>query len=108
MNHVEFVSYDGRWPNLCRGNLVLLIDGERAEFHYGYYKDEDAENGRYKDFWVSGGSCGFSADWVESYVDEGRWEVWEGELPEKFRKYAEEIEEVINENMPWGCCGGCL
>lgn len=108
MSNVEFVSYDGEWPNLCRGTLVLLIDGERAEFHCSYYSDEDAANGRYKDFWISGGSCGFSSDWIESYVTEGRWEVWEGELPEKFRKYAEEIEEVINDGMPWGCCGGCL
>ena len=27
-NRVEFVSYSGRYPNLCSGTLVLRIDGK--------------------------------------------------------------------------------
>lgn len=29
---VEFVSYDGDFPNLCSGTLVLRIDGEKVTF----------------------------------------------------------------------------
>lgn len=31
MGRVEFVSYNGIFPNLCFGELVLRIDGE--EYH---------------------------------------------------------------------------
>lgn len=56
--HVKFVSYTGRWPNLCSGVLTLEIDVNK--------------------------------------------------IPEQFRKYATEINEVFNDNVPWGCCGGCI
>ena len=29
---VEFVSYDGAYPNLCAGQLVLKINGQVREF----------------------------------------------------------------------------
>lgn len=29
---VEFVSYDGAYPNLCTGQLVLKINGQVREF----------------------------------------------------------------------------
>ena len=29
---VEFVSYTGEFPNLCRGVLTLRIDGEEVRF----------------------------------------------------------------------------
>lgn len=35
--HVEFVSYSGRYPNLCSGVLVLRIDGLAIE---GEFKNE--------------------------------------------------------------------
>lgn len=35
-NHVEFVSYSGKWPNLCSGELTLEIDGEEVAFGYGF------------------------------------------------------------------------
>ena len=34
MKHeIEFVSYDGRYPNLCRGTLIMKIDGIEIEFN---------------------------------------------------------------------------
>ena len=33
---VEFVSYTGEYPNLCRGVLTLCIDGEEVRFGHNY------------------------------------------------------------------------
>lgn len=53
---VEFVSYDGRFPNLCSGTLVLKIDGvERTMPQYCM---------------SSGGSVWFDNDWGE-HVESG-------------------------------------
>ena len=51
MSKVEFVSYDGKWPNLCSGKLVLSIDGVTVEF------PEYCMN--------SGGSVWFDEEWME-------------------------------------------
>ena len=34
--HVEFISYTGRYPNLCSGILTLRIDGKEVTFGYNY------------------------------------------------------------------------
>lgn len=84
---VEFVSYDGKYPNLCSGTLVLKIDGEIVKFPK-YCMD-------------SGGSC----DWRSGIVTEGFWDV---HVPPEYSKYTQEILDVVNENVPYGCCGGCI
>lgn len=87
---VEFVSYSGEWPNLCSGDLIVKIDGEEVNI------------GRCLS---SGGGCYFSSDW-EEHVTKGAWEI--DKLPEAYEKYRKEIEKIANENVPWGCCGGCV
>ena len=93
-SHVKFVSYTGKYPNLCSGILTLEIDGVEYTFgsRYGF-----------KEFWCSGG--GITSDY-ESTI-EGEWQIDVNDLPEQFRKYAQEIDRVFNENVEWGCCGGC-
>lgn len=97
-NNVEFISYSGKYPYLCIGKLVLKIDGEEVKFGNKYsYKDVD-----YPAFWHSGGGldnnyCAYS----------GEWEIDVEELPEQYRKYAIEIDDVFNTNVEHGCCGGC-
>lgn len=87
---VEFVSYDGSFPNLCSGTLVLLIDGEMVRFpKYCMY---------------SGGSVWFD-DKLEEHISHGKWSV---EVPEKYAHIKNEIEECVNDNVPYGCCGGCV
>lgn len=90
---VEFVSYDGEFPCLCCGTLVLKINGiERTMPPYCLH---------------SGGSVWFDEDWNE-HVDSGPWTIDVDELPEDLRHLKDEIEECINANIEWGCCGGCV
>lgn len=87
---VEFVSYDGRYPNLCSGKLVLKINGEIREM---------------PDYCLrSGGSVWFDKQWDE-HVETGRWTVT---VPDDLEEYAAEIENCVNSNIPYGCCGGCV
>lgn len=99
-NHVEFVSYTGDWPNTCSGVLTLKIDGKEYKFGHKKYKDDN-----YDQFWQSGG-------YIDLYSDEmvhvREWRVNVCCIPKEFRKYATEIDYVFNQNVPWGCCGGCI
>lgn len=96
---VKFISYTGKWPSLCIGVLTLEINGKEYTFGYG---------GMYPSFWHSGGSCGFTDGYRDSYVNQGEWEIDIEELPEELKCYASEIDEVFNANVEEGCCGGCL
>lgn len=90
---IEFVSYDGKYPCLCMGNLILKVDGTNITF---------------KGILASGGTCGFRNDFSEEVVTHGRWEVDEDNLPENLVPYVDKITKLVNENIPYGCCGGCL
>ena len=113
---IKFVSYDGKYPNLCSGILVLEIDNQKI---YGKY------------CLSSGGSAGvdFSGEESEEYCTEGPWEVkfdefWKNPIDsddwnfyqnnEKILEdfFSDEdrkkITELVNENVEWGCCGGCI
>lgn len=83
---VKFISYDGKWPCLCSGHLILEIDGEIVIL---------------TDRLRSGGSY----DWHDFSVYEGDWHV---NVPEEYAKYRDEIVAVVNENVEHGCCGGCI
>lgn len=88
---VEFVSYDGAYPNLCTGQLVLKINGQVREFSRHCLQ--------------SGGTVWFDNDW-NAHIENGRWSI--DPLPEDLEPLRKEIEECINENIPHGCCGGCV
>ncbi len=106
---VEFVSYTGKWPNLCGGVLTLNIDGEIYKFGHDYEVFGSWKtDGNYAAFWHSGGSCGFNSDYSESYVNEGPWKLDSHYLPASLLSHRQEMIDVFNENVPWGCCGGCL
>lgn len=87
---VEFVSYDGRFPNLCSGTLVLKINGVERVFPPHSL--------------CSGGSVWFDKDWCE-HVESGAWSV---DVPDDLLEYADEIEACVNRNVQHGCCGGCV
>lgn len=119
-NRVKFVSYTGRYPNLCSGVLTLEIDGTQYKFGHNcmnhhfdekkkkwVYTDEDEHNPNFDSFWHSGGSCYFVKDY-QDIVETNEWHINVEELPEKIKELAEEIDIVFNDNVTWGCCGGCL
>ena len=105
MAKVEFVKYTGSYPNLCRGALYVKIDGELVSFGAD---EEEPDIPDYPCFWESGGCVGFSKDWEEE-VKEGPWElaVYD-EFPEDIQRLFPELIRIMNEHVPWGCCGGCV
>ncbi len=112
-NRVRFISYTGGYPNLCSGVLTLEIDGKEYKFghdhsHYrnGNHTDEDPNNPNFESFWRSGGCIAGGME--DLYAVEGEWHIDADDLPEQFRDIADEIGEVFNNNVPWGCCGGCI
>lgn len=89
---LTFVSYDGSYPNLCSGQLVLAIDGDPVVFP--------------KYCLSSGGSVSFDDNWHED-VQEGEWDIsdYPKDFPESLKGMA---VSLVNENVPHGCCGGCV
>lgn len=116
---VKFVSYTGKYPNLCSGVLTLEIDGTQYKFghdysnyHFdesgsGYFSDEDPGHPNFEAFWSPGGSVTHDSDWNFS-VSHGEWRIDVQEIPEQFRELAAEIDAVFNGNVEYGCCGGCI
>ena len=86
---IKFISYDGRYPNLCSGRLTIEINGKM-------YSDGFELR--------SGGGVTFDEDWSEIVTD-GEWSV---SVPPELEKYKEQITDIVNENVPQGCCGGCV
>ena len=60
--HVKFISYTGKYPNLCRGDLTLEIDGEKVIFGSRYDNKMNKRKGVYPIFWYSGG-------YIRRYLD---------------------------------------
>jgi len=119
-SRVKFISYTGEYPNLCSGVLTLEIDGKQYKFghdyRYGHYDaktkkyvqtDEDHMNPNFESFWSSGGCVTHNKDW-EFDIEHGEWVIDMEQLPKQFWDVAAEIDEVFNENVPQGCCGGCI
>jgi hypothetical protein len=113
MAKLEFVEYTGSFPNLCSGMLFVKIDGKMVSF--GQYcleekgETDDTDVPNYSDFWRTGGSVSFDEDWNE-HVGKGPWEAsWrEEDYPPEIRELLPQLLELFNENVPYGCCGGCV
>lgn len=128
---IEFVSYDGKFPTLCSGLLVVRIDGRMYAFCP--YSDRSM----YRSFWSrynrteileddsitkvfgfyieSGGYIDWGYNGESPKIVEGKWtiddEIMKLENGERFILSGEqkaELEKVINQNIEFGCCGGCV
>lgn len=91
MREIEFHGYTGHWPNLCRGRLVLVVDGKGV-----------VANCRL----ISGGS-GYINKKHEAKITYGPWDV---EFGDGFFTPQEQayIKYLVNANVRQGCCGGCI
>jgi hypothetical protein len=93
--NLEFVSYDGEYPNLCSGTFVFDWNGERHEIRR----------------LSSGGSCGFNSDYSEEFVEDGPWDFDDDAITPRVKLTPlqhKAIRDLINDNVSPGCCGGCL
>ena len=86
------IEYNGTYPNLCSGDLTVIIDGKRWEFPEYCLR--------------SGGNIWFDDDGTE-HVDCAKWTVadWPPEFPKELRN---QVIETLNNQIPHGCCGGCI
>ena len=91
-DRLKFISYDGKFPNLCSGTLVISLDNVEYSMNHCL---------------CSGGSVWFDDEWCE-HVASGAWTVLIEQLPEPLKPFFMEIEQLVNENVEWGCCGGCV
>ena len=86
------VKYDGAYPNLCSGHLIITIGD--TDWDFGCYSLS------------SGGSVWFDGHWNE-HVEDGPWSIreWPDGFPEELKGAA---TEAVNDAIPCGCCGGCV
>jgi len=98
---IKFVSYDGEYPNLCRGKLTLEIDGKQQTF--GYTSDCDHDM-----FWTSGGSASVSLGDNEEFVSRADWQYDYSGKDKFIIGNQAALMDVFNSNVRQGCCGGCI
>lgn len=89
---IKFVSYDGSYPCLCFGTLAFTVNGKE-------YRIDSRVS--------SGGSVSFDEDWCV-HVTSGPLSISEYDIPDKIRGLRHDIEVMMNDNVPHGCCGGCV
>jgi len=110
---IEFVSYDGEYPNLCSGVFTVKLDGVETSFGQQFLWEREKKAGKvpptYPRFWASGGGVTFDEEWQED-VSRGDWELMfdEKDYPAEIADAMPELIRVFNENVPQGCCGGCV
>lgn len=124
MNKIKFVSYTGKYPNLCRGIFTVEINGREYKFGHNFeyysfkedrYLNEDLNNPNFEKFWKSGGSIEVEENsYKNMYSNKGPWEL-NNEYDKVDESHPQWIKEllpillnVFNENVEYGCCGGCI
>jgi len=90
-NNIKII-YDGAYPNLCSGTLIVTINNK--VWHFPSHCLE------------SGGTYWFDDDWND-YLETGLWtiEEWPSNFPKNQKKA---VIDAVNKEIPHGCCGGCI
>ena len=87
------IKYDGRYPNLCSGQLIVYIGTKKYEF---------------PDYCLSSsGSAGVDMSTMDDYCTTGDWTIteWPKKFPENLKGA---VTDAVNEQVRQGCCGGCI
>ena len=107
---IKFKDYTGEYPNLCSGILTVHLDGKEISFgDETFLVRSKKKKPDYPGFWKSGGRVSFDKEW-NADVSDGPWKI-SSEKPdyqEEIWNALPEILSVMNENVPFGCCGGCV
>jgi hypothetical protein len=85
------IKYNGKFPNLCSGHLIVTID--EKEWDFGTH------------CLLSGGSAFVNGS--EEGITSGEWSIpdWPLDFPTKLKSL---VLEEINRVIRHGCCGGCI
>ena len=86
------IEYDGKWLNLCSGKLIVFVDDEKYIFN-------SCLN--------SGGSINkINGEFSKT---KGRWYIENEDFPKDFLMILKEnLLEIVNEEVKYSCCGGCI
>ena len=90
------IDYDGCYPCLCCGHLVVKIDDKVFDFGEGSLS--------------SGGHVEFDEHWSEKVVyGAWKWGIEDEDFPKDFPlDLKDDVLRVINDEVEYGCCGGCV
>ncbi len=88
---LEFISYDGSFPNLCRGDFIINLYGRK---------------------WLlklkTGGSATCYGGAAE-HITRAPWQLYEDYIPDDFpRDLIPAVLLLAEKHVPQGCCGGCI
>jgi len=83
----KVIGFTGAYPNLCSGAFILLIDNKEYDFEGNSLRSEGGLDENYD-------------------AHEGPWSVskWPKGFPKELK---EKALDIINNDIPHGCCGGC-
>ena len=115
---IKFIEYTGKYPNLCSGVLTVEIDGKEYKFGHDVgdydFKKRRYKNDNFEQFWSPGGRVERDEDW-NMWTEGNEWQLsyyyWEkadDKHPQWVIDILPKLLKVFNENVPYGCCGGCI
>ena len=97
-----FIKVDFGLPLWQQKKVIQKVESEHLLKEISAHQYANKYTTDYPKFWSSGGVCNSES------CSTNEWEIDVRELPEIYRKYAAEIDRIFNDNVPHGCCGGCL
>lgn len=114
---IEFISYDGEYPNLCSGLLLVRIDGVKYALcpymdHFWNEKnrrsilEDDSIIKVYGFGMISGGSCPYNEETEDYDVESGEWDIDVDNLRYEngvrfvlSDRQKQELKECVNESV---------